>query len=90
MGSRYKKGFIEPKRRENVHEAHRDIRDFRKIVIKQLLNNSIIKIMKTLISNTMLGKDSIFLMLLMLHDIKNKNKNKNIQELQQRLLIGDY
>lgn len=89
MCRRYKKVFIELKRRENVHETHRDIRDNRKLVIKQLLNNSIIKIMKTLISNTMLGKDSILLMLLILHDIKNKNKNKDIQELQQRLLTDD-
>lgn len=36
------------------------LRDIRKIVIKQLLNNSIIKMMKTLISNTVLGKEYIF------------------------------
>lgn len=36
------------------------------IAIKQLLNNRIIKTIKTLISNTMLGNDSLFLMPLML------------------------
>ena len=59
-----KKVLIEIKRRENVQEIHRDIK--KNIAIKQLLNNRIIKTIKTLISNTMLGKDSLFLMPLML------------------------
>lgn len=59
-----KKILTEIKRRKNVQEIHRDI--LKKIVIKQLLNNRIIKTIKTLISNTMLGKDSLFLMPLIL------------------------
>ena len=41
----------------------------KKIVIKQLLNNRIIKTIKTLISNTMLRKYSISLMPLMIPNI---------------------